>query len=443
MRQRSNRFRAIPAIMWGLTAILILSTVEARPTLGECEWVTLSNAPHAGRVDGMFFIDSETGWCVNSSGQIWHTDDGGDTWVKQLQSTKYLRSIAFLDPLRGWAGALDAPSKLYGTSDGGVTWRSIGRLPAGTPARICGMAVVDTSTLIACGSYDGTPAYIQTYDAGATWIAHDLSGQISTLVDAWFLDDQNGFLAGGADGAYPNDAKSVILRTQDGGATWTRRFTGSTAAEWCWKIFFLTDRIGFVSVESPESAKVLKTVDGGFNWQEILVPDNFDIQGVGFANGNLGWAGGWEFMSESTDGGNSWTRVDDWGPLFNRFVRISPTVAYASGATVYKLSCTPEPAPKPITLFESPLALRCHPNPFNASTTISFDVPTASPVRVRIYDALGKHVCDLLDTELPAGARSVEWNGRDAAGTAVASGVYLYRVDAAGTADSRSMVLVK
>jgi hypothetical protein len=262
-------------------------------------------------------------------------------------------------------------------------------------------------------------------------------------VDAWFLDDQNGFLVGGADGAYPDQAKAVILQTQDGGVTWARCYTGTTAAEWCWKIFFLTDQIGFVTVESLTSATVLKTVDAGNSWQAFPVPGNTDIQGVGFVDENLGWVGGWELTSESTDGGSSWTTAG-WGLLLNRFVRISPTLAYASGATVYKWTCAPTAVvPARAEPARSPLALRCYPNPFNASTTIAFEVPTASHVRVRIYDGLGKYVCDLLDTELPAGPRSIEWDGHNAAGNAVASGVYLYRVDAAGTAESHSMVLVK
>lgn len=188
---------------------------------------------------------------------------------------------------------------------------------------------------------------------------------------------------------------------------------------------------------------MLKTVDGGVTWQEFDVPDNSDIQGVGFVDENLGWVGGWELSSESTDGGISWTTVEDWGTLLNRFVRISPTLLYASGTTVYKWTCDPTAVVEPSAPVRSPLALRCQPNPFNASTTIAFEVPTTSFVRVRIYDGLGKRIRDLMDAEFPAGSHSITWDGRDAAGNAVASGVYLYRVDAAGTAESRSMVLVK
>lgn len=441
MRPRCNLSSPASTRLWVPIAALVLCTAVVRPGHGECHWEALANAPQAGRVDDMFFLDAETGWCVNSSGQIHHTEDGGATWVQQLQRPNYLRSITFIDSLRGWAGALDG-YRLYQTSDGGTNWSPVMGLPGWPPGRICGMAAVDTNSVIACGAYDGTPGYLRTDDAGASWIARDLSQEVSTLVDVYFLDPQNGFLVGGADGAYPDEAKSVILRTEDGGTTWTRRFTGTLAGEWCWKIFFLTDQIGFVSVENYTAASVLKTVDGGFTWQEFTVSNNADIEGVGFVDESLGWVGGWEYTSESTDGGSTWTTVG-WGTLLNRFVRISPTLAYASGTTVYKWTCDPTAATEASTPVRSPLALTSYPNPFNASTTIAFDVPTTSHVLVRIYDALGKRIRDLLDTRLPAGPHAIEWDGRDDAGATVASGVYLYRVDAAGTAESRSMVLVK
>jgi photosystem II stability/assembly factor-like uncharacterized protein len=438
MTQHSDRAFLIAVI---LCAAVIFGVVEMRSASAECQWDTLATAPMAGRVDDMFFRDADTGWCVNSSGQIWFTDDGGDTWAKQFQSMSYLRAIAFVDDLHGWAGVLDPAPKMYKTVDGGANWTAAG-LPPGNPGRICGMTAVDESTLVACGAYDGTPGYYMTTDVGASWTARDLSSEVSSLIDVFFHDPLNGFLVGGADGDYPDDVKPVVLQTTDGGTTWTRRYTGTTSAEWCWKIFFLDDDIGFVTVENYAAASVLKTIDGGATWQEYDVPGVTDIQAVGFVDENLGWVGGWEGTAESNNGGVTWNS-DDWGLILNRFVRISPTLLYASGATVYRYTCGPSAVREPSAPYASPLALQCHPNPFNASTTITFDVPVASRVVVRIYDALGKQVVELLDSDLQAGPQRIPWDGRNNAGNEVASGVYLYRVDASGTAESKSMVLVK
>ena len=73
-------------------------------------------------------------------------------------------------------------------------------------------------------------------------------------------------------------------------------------------------------------------------------------------------------------------------------------------------------------------SLAVYPNPFNPSTTVSFDIPASGPVRVDIYDTRGRLVRRLLDTSLGAGRHQVVWDGRDTAGRQLASGVYLMQL---------------
>ena len=71
------------------------------------------------------------------------------------------------------------------------------------------------------------------------------------------------------------------------------------------------------------------------------------------------------------------------------------------------------------------------PNPFNASTTIAFDVSGTVPVHLVVYDVLGRRVRTLYSGEiLTAGHYRASWNGRDDEGRSAASGVYLYRLTA-------------
>ena len=84
------------------------------------------------------------------------------------------------------------------------------------------------------------------------------------------------------------------------------------------------------------------------------------------------------------------------------------------------------------------------PNPFNPHTTIRFALPQeAQPVRLAIYDASGRVVATLVDGALAAGDHAVEWDGRDDAGRAVASGVYSYRLETDDGQLTRRMLLVK
>jgi hypothetical protein len=73
-----------------------------------------------------------------------------------------------------------------------------------------------------------------------------------------------------------------------------------------------------------------------------------------------------------------------------------------------------------------------YPNPFNPSTRISFSLGQSGTVTLRVFDILGQQVTTLLNGPMGAGAHEAEWNGRDAAGRVLASGVYFYRIEVKG-----------
>jgi len=90
------------------------------------------------------------------------------------------------------------------------------------------------------------------------------------------------------------------------------------------------------------------------------------------------------------------------------------------------------------------------PNPFNPSTTIQYDLAEAVDVSIEIFDMLGKLVRTLVQTRQPAGRYSVAWDGRDDFGKTLASGVFIYRLQAGpstgsgqGFVQSRKMLLVR
>lgn len=83
------------------------------------------------------------------------------------------------------------------------------------------------------------------------------------------------------------------------------------------------------------------------------------------------------------------------------------------------------------------------PNPFNPQTTIRFSLPTAGRAQLSVYDMSGRLVRTLVNEHLAAGEHAVPWLGRNDRGREVASGVYLYRLEAGGVAQSKAMVLVR
>ena len=84
-----------------------------------------------------------------------------------------------------------------------------------------------------------------------------------------------------------------------------------------------------------------------------------------------------------------------------------------------------------------------YPNPFNPSTTIRFTLPGTQHVRVNVYAVDGRHIANLIDEEMPPGPHSAIWNGTDDQGRLVASGTYIYRLEAGEYVESKRMLLVR
>lgn len=84
-----------------------------------------------------------------------------------------------------------------------------------------------------------------------------------------------------------------------------------------------------------------------------------------------------------------------------------------------------------------------YPNPFNLMTTIEYSLPRRSHVTITIYNILGKHVRTLVNEEKSAGAYTITWDGKSAAGRIVATGIYLYRIEAGEFVKTKKMILLK
>ncbi|MEJ2719989.1 MAG: FlgD immunoglobulin-like domain containing protein [bacterium] len=84
-----------------------------------------------------------------------------------------------------------------------------------------------------------------------------------------------------------------------------------------------------------------------------------------------------------------------------------------------------------------------YPNPFNPTTRIEFSLPERSHVSIVVYDPAGRRVATLVDEMRPAGTGNVRWDGRNAAGNPVSSGVYFYRMTTGKTVLTKKMILLK
>jgi hypothetical protein len=84
-----------------------------------------------------------------------------------------------------------------------------------------------------------------------------------------------------------------------------------------------------------------------------------------------------------------------------------------------------------------------HPNPFNPSTTIAYELDRSQRLVLAVYDARGRLVTTLVDGIEGAGRHETAWNGVDRTGVPVASGVYFARLQVDGRSETKRMVLLK
>jgi Tol biopolymer transport system component len=128
--------------------------------------------------------------------------------------------------------------------------------------------------------------------------------------------------------------------------------------------------------------------------------------------------------------GNAFSQIEV--PLSGNAVAASGLSAAGAG----------EESAKPVAPLQAVLGDN-YPNPFNAQTLIQYQLPEAQAVNLEIYDLLGRKVRTLVSGGQGAGVYLVVWDGLDETGNAVASGIYLYRLETGVAVQVRRMTLLR
>jgi photosystem II stability/assembly factor-like uncharacterized protein len=453
---------------------LYISPTEAANVGGSSvamRWVPTNAPTVTKRYNDIWFLDPNVGWAVDTNGQVLHTSDGENWGAPQLH-VPYgnLRCISFASSTLGWVGSLFPPDKiLYETRDG-ATWVLVPNLPANRPSAVCGLWVVNESVVYAAGSNAPEQAVgmIKTIDGGKTWSAWDMRPWADNLIDVYFPSIDHGWVVGGRtdDPRDPSPAKAnlrpVVLYTEDGGRSWVDRVESMRSefprGEWGWKIQFLDDRTGFVSLQNYEAGAILTTIDGGLTWTRRQINDpqkNANLEGIGFIDGRHGWVGGWgdrpkvkRTSSETFDGGVTWRDANEIGKNINRFRFFGNpvTAGYATGETIYKygptsISAAVAEQSTPIRQGRLLKSLERIEVPGRASVDVTVPVG-ASRLTVRIWDPDGPPVRTLIDELRPAaGDRSFSWDRTDDRGQLLPIQSFICRVTVDETSESTLVVV--
>ena len=253
-------------------------------------------------------------------------------------------------------------------------------------------------------------------NSGTSWTAVN-SGLTGAWVRSLAVSDTNLF-AGTAGGG-------VFLSTNNG-TSWTAVNSGLTNTD----VQALAVN-GTNLFAGTAGGGVFLSTNEGTSWTAVnsgLTSASVYALAVSGTNLFAGTAGGGVFLS--TNEGTSWSAVNSG--LTGAWVRslaVNGTNLFAGtvGSGVWR-----RPLSEMITEVESagrlPSFFRLeqnYPNPFNPSTTIKFELPQSSDVRLTVFDLLGREVTVLVSEKSEAGYHSVEFNASN-----LSSGVYFYRLHA-------------
>jgi len=123
----------------------------------------------------------------------------------------------------------------------------------------------------------------------------------------------------------------------------------------------------------------------------------------------------------------SFSTISSLGDPVNQTYTTSPVFGLKNYAKISLANATPNIAvPDNFFLHQN------YPNPFNPTTTICFDLPEASKVKLEIFNILGQKVITLQDQICSAGYKSVRWDSKSDNGFEVATGLYIYRIQIEG-----------
>lgn len=371
-----------------------LSTYLLRTSDGGRTWDNLSphgGSATAGELIGWRFLDANTGWVVagkanTSSVVVLHTTNGGAHWQRTTVPTRYLFvhpyarvSVDFLDGQRGWmsvwgaGGMSSSQGQLFATEDGGQTWTEVastedGTLPFGGDVRL-----LNRTTGWLAGSRASTAPrqlYV-TRDGGKTWseqklmVADSVEPPVTVNVLAlptFFSGKDEGkgvlpALVTSQDVGRP-DQSTVVFITSDGGQTW--KAASALPYAYPGSSFFLDANHWWVwgaappdtgTSTGPAAGKLRRTLDGeaawssnGADWETVSSADwlekgllsgyqmnelDFVSPSVGFAlltaPGDAPQGGRYSLLLRTTDGGRSWSLVEEaagGAALFQRTGRL-------------------------------------------------------------------------------------------------------------------------
>lgn len=398
---------------WSMPAIIPSTSLYALTTYG-------NNMLIAGGYEGMLLKSTDLGL----SWKALFASDG--------EHCPTIKDIDFVDSNVGYLARYNR--MISKTTDGGETWFTVYPDTSATSSIFYGVDFVDENVGYVVGKAGtGVSAVYKTTDGGSSWTTQ-IGGFADHLLGVAFSDADHGVVVG---------RDLVVEYTNDGGITWNAgAISGSPSSS------SDLDRVYFYDSQNGIAVGdiVLKTTDGGVNWDYIPLPTTTEMNtGVMYSPDHWVLSGGHE-INVTYDAGQTWTNIIDWNVFDNLQLygtaldKNNKLWVSSSSSEIYTTSSLVSVSddfnqPQKFTLEQN------YPNPFNPSTNINFVIPTTEFVTLSIYDVLGRNIATVIDNRLlQAGAHSIQLSASE---YNLSSGIYFYELKSGSHFVTKKMVLMK
>ncbi len=291
-------------------------------------------------------VTSSGAVAVGDGGVVFTSANGGVKWTQRRSGLhSKLLAVDFVNASDGWAAG---PGGLIATTNGGVTWASVD-LPNGSSGfyQLTDVSFVDATHGWVCGLFTptiGATSYriLATTDGGDTWSVETLPANVKVLKQVDFVNVSDGWATGWGYDSGTAKWGYILLKTTDGGTTWTASLFGDGQANLN-AIDFTSASEGWVataSVADYAPAKIWHSTDGGSTWAVSTTMEGATItdlaasaSGECYASGQTQGLGDWEgFVLHTTDDGATWKQEYSDETVKPQAIDFSSSTAIAVGA---------------------------------------------------------------------------------------------------------------
>lgn len=246
---------------------------------------TFKNPGIAANFTRIDIISRDTILLVDTDrGKIFKSTNRGDTWQPLGTPNTNIRSVDFINSNLGFVASYNG---IYRTVDGGNNWQLVH--PISTSAGLLVIKFYNDQVGYAYREFD---QMLRTVDGGATWTISYLPDDIS---DIFFVDQLNAYAVG---------EHGVTYRTVNGGINWTWASSGARIYQHdLYSQYFFNDTTGIVV---GARGRILKTSNGGSSWTQSS-PTYIDVTDISFGTINTGYATTWNNIYKTTNKGQTWS----------------------------------------------------------------------------------------------------------------------------------------